>query len=84
LQDLCLRTRRGGERLLTGAGHHKDLKHLFQEHGVPPWWRDRLPLLFLRSGAGEELLAVGAIASSPQAEALGLELVWQRAKFATK
>ncbi len=51
---------------------------------MPPWWRDRLPLLFLRSGAGEELLAVGAIASSPQAEALGLELVWQRAKFATK
>jgi len=32
-------------RLPSGGGIHKSVKQLCQEHGVPPWWRDRLPLL---------------------------------------
>lgn len=39
--------RRGGERIrLPGRGHRTQLKTLLQELGVPPWERDRLPLVF--------------------------------------
>ncbi|HEU0197345.1 MAG TPA: tRNA lysidine(34) synthetase TilS [Nevskiaceae bacterium] len=37
----------GGERVLpAGSRHHRPLKHLFQEAGVPPWQRRRTPLLY--------------------------------------
>jgi tRNA(Ile)-lysidine synthase len=50
-----LQFRRGGERLrLPGAGHARDLKQLLQEAQVPPWWRERLPLL---TAAGRVLAA---------------------------
>jgi tRNA(Ile)-lysidine synthase len=53
---LRLHWRRGGERLLLpGRAGHRRLKTLLQDAGVPPWWRQRLPLLYL----GDELLAVG-------------------------
>ncbi len=40
--------RRGGERCRpAGCGHARRLKTLFQEWGVPPWTRGRVPLLFL-------------------------------------
>jgi tRNA(Ile)-lysidine synthase len=39
--------RSGGERLRTDALRpSRTLKNLFQEAGVPPWERERLPLLF--------------------------------------
>ena len=54
--------RRGGERItLPGRSHSHVLKHVLQELGVPPWRRDRLPLLF---GAGGDLLAAGDVAIS--------------------
>ena len=41
-----LGTRNGGERLrLHAGGPHRSLKKLLQEREVPPWLRDRLPLL---------------------------------------
>jgi tRNA(Ile)-lysidine synthase len=79
-----LRRRQGGERLLTSAGYHKDLKQVFQERGVPPWWRDKLPLLFRRGDGEDELLAVAGVASSASAEALGLTIVWRRAEICRK
>ncbi len=53
---LHLAWRAGGERCRP-AGHAatQTLKSLLQNRGVPPWWRDRVPLLYL----GDELLAVG-------------------------
>jgi tRNA(Ile)-lysidine synthase len=44
-----VRFRRGGERFRP-ANHRrsKTLKHWFQENGVVPWMRDRIPLLFRR------------------------------------
>ena len=52
---LQVRFRQGGEQLrLPGCAHHRTLKQLLQERGVPPWERERLPLLYL----GEELVAV--------------------------
>ena len=44
---LRVRRRVGGERLQPDARRpRRTLKNLFQEAGVPPWERDRLPLLF--------------------------------------
>ena len=54
-QGLTVRYRQGGERIqISGQRHHQTLKHLFQQWQVPPWQRDRLPLIF----AGETLIAV--------------------------
>ncbi|MGH8031252.1 MAG: tRNA lysidine(34) synthetase TilS [Luteimonas sp.] len=50
-------SRRGGERIvLPGRRHSHALKHLLQELGVPPWQRERLPLI---SGRDGRLLAAG-------------------------
>jgi tRNA(Ile)-lysidine synthase len=44
---LQVRLRSGGERLRPDARRpSRTLKNLFQETGVPPWERERLPLLF--------------------------------------
>jgi tRNA(Ile)-lysidine synthase len=42
-----VRMRAGGERLRTDARRpSRTLKNLFQEAGVPPWERERMPLIF--------------------------------------
>jgi tRNA(Ile)-lysidine synthase len=47
--------RRGGERCRpAGRRHHHALKKLFQETGIPPWERGRIPLVYI----GDELAAV--------------------------
>ena len=49
--------RHGGERIsLPGRSHSHALKQCLQEAGVPPWRRERLPLLLAGDG---ELLAAG-------------------------
>ena len=76
-----MRARRGGERIrLPGRAHSHALKHVLQERAVPPWVRERLPLLLDADGA---LLAAGDIAV---AESLarwlhdaGLRLAWRQA-----
>lgn len=48
--------RQGGERLQREQGYSLELKHLFQTAGIPPWERERIPLIYL----GDELrLVVG-------------------------
>lgn len=50
---LCVRLRAGGERLQPDPRRpRRTLKNLFQESGVPPWQRQKLPLLY----CGEELV----------------------------
>lgn len=45
--EVTLGVRQGGERLrLHAGGPHRSLKSLLQEHAIPPWRRDRLPLLW--------------------------------------
>ncbi|MCY7355634.1 MAG: tRNA lysidine(34) synthetase TilS [Lysobacter sp.] len=51
----------GGRIVLPGRDHSHSLKHVLQELGVPPWQRERLPLL---SDASGELLAIGDLAYS--------------------
>lgn len=56
---LTISWRQGGERCrLPGRRGSRSLKNLLQEWDVPPWWRDRVPLLYLEG----ELLAVGGLA----------------------
>jgi tRNA(Ile)-lysidine synthase len=54
-RPLSVRLRTGGERLQPDARRpRRTLKNLFQEAGVPPWERERLPLLF----SGKDLVWV--------------------------
>ena len=53
---LMVRWRRGGEICrLPGRAHHHKLKKLLQEAHVPPWERQRLPLVYVDG----ELAAIG-------------------------
>ena len=46
-RPVAVRFRAGGEALAPiGSAHRRSLKKLFQEAGIPPWWRDRVPLVF--------------------------------------
>jgi tRNA(Ile)-lysidine synthase len=46
-KEVQVRLRSGGERLRPDARRpSRTLKNLFQEAGVPPWERERMPLLF--------------------------------------
>ncbi len=75
-----VRFRSGGERCSPpGRGHSKSLKKLYQELGVPPWQRQRLPLIFV----DDQLVAVGdlhyCISTAPQSGFKGISLRWERA-----
>ncbi|KPJ95343.1 MAG: hypothetical protein AMJ53_02915 [Gammaproteobacteria bacterium SG8_11] len=56
LQAVTIRFRQGGERckLPKRAGEHS-LKNIFQELGVVPWMRERIPLFYV----GDQLAAIG-------------------------
>jgi len=69
-RPLGVRLRAGGERLQPDPRRpRRTLKNLFQEAGVPPWERDRLPLLV----SGEDLVWVPG---------LGVDARYQAAKNA--
>jgi tRNA(Ile)-lysidine synthase len=64
--SLTVRFRRGGERFQpAGRRYSQELKKLLQEAGIPPWERDRRPLLYVNEvlaavaglGVGVEFLA---------------------------
>ena len=81
VRAVSVRARRGGERIrLPGRTHSHALKHVLQDLGVPPWERERLPLLADENG---EVLAAGdAIHSAGFAQWLhdtGTRLLWQHA-----
>lgn len=55
---VSLRLRQGGEKLKPDCRRpRKTLKHLLQEAAVPPWQRERLPLIY----CADELVAVPGI-----------------------
>ncbi len=59
LEGLEVRFRAGGERFRpAGSAHARKLKTWFQEQGIVPWMRDRIPLLYWRG----RLLAVADLA----------------------
>jgi tRNA(Ile)-lysidine synthase len=74
--EAVIACRRGGERLrLRSGGPRRTLKNLFQETGVPPWERARLPLLFVDG----ELVHVPGVGTDPDwaagPEAIGWSLM---------
>ena len=67
---VTLRLRSGGEKLRPRPNAAtRTLKNLLQEHHVPPWQRDRLPLLY----CGEELVCVPGVAVAAEYLANGHE-----------
>ncbi len=52
-QPLHIRFRQGSEKLRRG-GIHISLKQFFQDKSVPPWMRERIPLVYL----GEQLILI--------------------------
>lgn len=58
-ESISLRLRSGGESLrLHHNGPNRSLKNILQEKHVPPWQRERLPLLY----CGDELVAIIGVA----------------------
>lgn len=50
--------RQGGERCKpAGKKHTRELKKLLQEQGIPPWQRERVPLIYIH----DQLAAVGGL-----------------------
>lgn len=77
---LSVRRRAGGESLKPAAqAKTKSLQHLCQSHGVLPWMRDALPLVF----AGDALVAVADLWVDARMRTAALEpglgVVWDRA-----
>jgi tRNA(Ile)-lysidine synthase len=75
-----VRFRHGGERCrLPKQNHHRPLKKLLQEWGVPPWHRERIPLLFLD---GELAVVPGYCVCNPFAAQAGedaMVIEWEMA-----
>ena len=77
--EVTLRLRQGGEKLKPSCKRpRKTLKHLLQEAAIPPWQRERLPLIY----SGEHLVAVPAIGIDCAFHAVpgepGLKMRWVR------
>ena len=71
---LSVRFRRGGERAQPrGRARSQTLRRLFQEYGVPPWERGRLPLLYV----GDRLAAVAGLWICRGFEAAPDEPAWR-------
>lgn len=71
---LTVRFRRGGERFHpVRRQHSQELKKLLQEAGIPPWRRDRLPLLYRE----EVLLAVVGLGVAAEFAAAPGKAGWQ-------
>lgn len=86
--DLCysepvtVRYRNGGERCRPAGTHYsRTVKNLFQEQGVPPWMRTRVPLVYI----GERLAAVAdywvchPFQAQPREQ--GMVFQWRRPAF---
>lgn len=77
--QLQVRLRRGGEVMRLRGRGTKTLKNLLQENKVPPWLRERIPLVFDK----DELLVVPGLACSEHWEAhtasRNVQIVWQQA-----
>jgi len=78
--SIQVRFRAGGETLRRpGRTHHQALKKLFQEHAIPTWQREYVPLLY----ANDKLVSVGGVwydeGSLAAADEAGWEIEWTAA-----
>ena len=77
-QSITIRLRQGGERLRPDCNRpRRSLKNLLREASLPPWQRQRLPLIF----SGEQLVCVPGIGVDCDFQAAddeqGLVVEWQ-------
>ena len=77
-RTLTVHYRGGGEHIKpAGSTHTRELRLLLQEAGVPPWQRDRMPLISMNG----ELIAVPGLVLSAAAvrlcERLKARIVWE-------
>ncbi|MDX1482483.1 MAG: tRNA lysidine(34) synthetase TilS [Woeseiaceae bacterium] len=75
VRGLDIRFRRGGEKLRPSpGGSRRALKNLFQEEGILPWMRERIPLLM----DGDRLVAVGDLwVDAECVDAGGYRVAWR-------
>ena len=78
-RPLTIRYRSGGEHIKpAGSTHTRELRLLLQERGIPPWQRDRIPLISMNG----KLIAVAGLVLSAAAcelcERLKARIVWDR------
>lgn len=67
---VSLRLAKGGERLKpAGSAHTRSLKNLFQEAGIPPWVRQRTPLIY----ENDQPIAVLGLFHTARSLELGLD-----------
>jgi tRNA(Ile)-lysidine synthase len=76
---ITLRRRAGGESMRPRVGGpRRTVKKLLQEHGVPPWERERLPLVY----CDDELVCLPGVAIEAAWQAgpgeRGLRIAWER------
>jgi len=74
-----VRFRQGGEMFKpAGSPHTRELRVLFQEAGIPPWQRDRIPLIYTQN----DLIAIGDLWLSEKGQEIfthaGLKLRWDK------
>ena len=63
INQVVVRFRQGGEVFqMPGRTYRHDLKKLFQDWGIPPWMRNRIPLIYV----GEKLAAIVGFALSDE------------------
>jgi tRNA(Ile)-lysidine synthase len=77
-RTLRVEFRQGGELLRpAGQSHHRRLKKLLQDADILPWWRSRLPLLWV----DDQLAAVGDLWTADEfaagVDAESVQVVWQ-------
>ena len=74
INEFHIKLRSGGERLQVHPRRpRRSLKNLFQEAGVPPWERERLPLLY----CGDELVWVPGLGVDVRFRGRGLVPEWR-------
>lgn len=83
LGDVSVRYRQGGERCKIAGRPTKSLKQLLQEAAVPPWLRDRLPLIYFADSL-VYIPMVGACESfglPKRGEVTEASIVWRQPEF---
>lgn len=77
--DVQVSFRRGGERCrLPGRAHHHTVKQMLQEAGIPPWQRDRLPLIVIDNevAAIADLVYCEPYAAASDEEGIEIDVVY--------
>ena len=76
-----VRYRKGGEMFKIAGGRSKSLKKIFQEKGVEPWLRSRVPLIY-QDDALISIVGVG-VCEGVQAKngRKGYSIAWIKPRF---